>query len=215
MNNFVGALAPIAAMLGITPAEMAELEKDNEDLQSIAMTTVLAESFIASLREYRISVTEGRIGLPQPVFPPITFGPPANNRPAGMFQRLIELVDRIRAAPAYTDVIGSALDIIPRMAPAVAEEELKPLIKASGSESGYKFVLNITRMGMPLFKVQMRRTSDGPWEDVAYGTSSPIEISVTPTNPGLPERVLIRAVLMHKNKPVGQPSDMTYVTLNP
>jgi hypothetical protein len=215
MNNFVGALAPIAAMLGITPAEMAELEKDNEDLQSIAITTVLAESFIASLREYRISVTEGRIGLPQPVFPPITFGPPANNRPAGMFQRLIELVDRIRAAPAYSPEIGASLAIIPQISSNIAPEELKPVIKASESNSGYTFPLNITRMGMPQFKVQMRRTSDGPWEDVAFGTSSPIEISVTPTNPGHPERVLIRAVLMQKNKPVGQPSDMTYVTLNP
>lgn len=39
----------------------------------------------------------------------------------------------------------------------------------------------------------MRGTSDSPTEDVEYGTSRPIEITVTPANPGQLERVLIRA----------------------
>jgi hypothetical protein len=54
MQNFVTNLAPVAAMLGITPAEVSELEQDNEEYQSIAATTIAGEAFLASVREYRI-----------------------------------------------------------------------------------------------------------------------------------------------------------------
>ncbi len=88
-------------------------------------------------------------------------------------------------------------------------------VKASDSIGGYKFMMNITRMGMPQFKVQMQRDGGTTCSDIAFGTSSPIEVTVTPTTPGQPERVLVRAILLEKNVAVGQPSDPTFVTVNP
>ena len=214
-QNFVTNLTPISGLLGITPAEMTSLTQDNQDFQSIAATTLSVETFAAAVRQFRISVTEGNVGDPQPVFPSESFAAPVNDVPAGIFQRLIELVDRIRTAPGYTDEMGAALGIIPQPSGPLNPEDVKPAIKASDSFSMYKFTVNVTRMGMPQFKVQLQRDGSTTWQDVAFGTSNPIEVTVTPTTPGQPERVLVRAVLLQKNEPIGQPSDPTFVTVNP
>lgn len=216
LQNFENNLIPVAAMLGITPADLASLNLDVEDFVALAAIMLSVESYQDSVREYRKSLTEGGIGAPMPVFPTENFNAPPNApRPAGLFQRLIELVDRIRSAPAYTDEIGASLGILVQPLSELTPEELKPAIKASESFSMYKFLLNVTRMGMPQFKVQVQRDGSTTWTDVGFGTSNPIEVTVSPTTAGQPERILVRAVLMEKNVPVGQPSDPTFVTINP
>jgi hypothetical protein len=216
LQNFENNLIPVAAMLGILPADLASLNLDVEDFVDLAATMLSVESYKASVREYRNSLTEGRIGDPTPVFPTENFDAPPNApRPAGMFQRLSELVDRIRSAPAYTDEIGASLGILVQPLTELTPEELKPAIKASESFSMYKFFLNVTRMGMPQFKVQVQRDGSTTWTDVGFGTSNPIEVTISPTTAGQPERILVRAVLMEKNVPVGEPSDPTFVTVNP
>jgi hypothetical protein len=214
-DNFVTNLTPIATTLGVAPAALADLVLDNEDFQSIAATTLAVENFKSAVREYRISLTEGSTGDPHPMFPFSNFNGPQNDRPAGMFQRLVEMVERIRVHPAYTDEIGASLGILPQVPQNLTPDQLKPEIKASQSMNGYKFAMTVTRMGMPQFKVQMQRDGATTWSDVAFGTSSPIEVTVSPTNAGQPERVLVRAVLLEKNAPVGEPSDPTFVTVNP
>lgn len=218
LQNFITVFTPIAISLGFTAAEVTALSQDNEDFQSIATTTVALDAFSKAVREFRISLTEGNIGDPPPVFPTEDFNGPPNNRPAGMFQRLVEAVDRIRAAPAYTDEIGAALGIIPSLSTPGAntpEGLMKPIIKASESFSSYKFSVNVTRLGMPGFKVQIQRNGSAPWTDAAFATSNPCEVIITPTTPNQPERILVRAILLSKNLPVGEPSDPTYVTVNP
>ena len=39
--------------------------------------------------------------------------------------------------------------------------------------------------------------------------------SVTPTTPGIPERIYVRAILLKKNKTVGIPSNVASLTANP
>jgi hypothetical protein len=51
--------------------------------------------------------------------------------PTGIYQRLIDLVDRIRASAAYTDEIGVLLGIIPSTSQPLAEVDLKPVIEVS------------------------------------------------------------------------------------
>lgn len=75
--------------------------------------------------------------------------------------------------------------------------------------------MNVTRLGMEAFKVQVQKNGSETWTDNAFATSNPVEVTITPTTAGQPERVLVRAVLLQKNQPVGQPSDPTFVTVNP
>jgi hypothetical protein len=133
---------------------------------------------------------------------------------------LSELVRRIKVAAAYTDEVGAMLGITApvKRAPTpqgVAEADMKPTIKVSEAFSNYMFTVRVARMGMDSFKVQVRRMENEAWVDAAFGTASPITIDVAPTEPGKPERIQVRAILLSRNAPVGQPSDPTYVTVNP
>ena len=67
---------------------------------------------------------------------------------------------------------------------------------------------------MPGYKIQIQRNGQNTWQDVAFADSNPCEVTITPTTLGESERILVRAILIRKNEPVGEPSDPTYVTVN-
>lgn len=206
----------LATNLGFTAAEHAAIMADNEDFQHIAATQLSLDSFAKAYREYRISVCEDPVGTPQPMFPIENFTPPPNDVPAGIFQRLIENVDRIRAAAAYTDELGASLRIIPRKPEPQPESELKPVIKAEANPIGeYRFTVNVTRLGQPAYKVQIQRMNSDQWTDTIVATGNPTDVTISPLEPGQTERILVRAILYKGSQAIGQPSDPTYVTVGP
>lgn len=214
-QNFATQFAFYAITLGFLPAQVTAVTADNEDMQFCASATVEIDAYKDAFRQYRIVLTEGDIGDPTPGFPQNpSLNPPAQVN-TGIFERLDDLVKRIRVAPTYTSEIGAALGIIPSSTSRPPDNELKPVIKASESFSLYKFSLNVTRLGMTAFKVQIQRSGSETWTDTAFATNNPADVTVTPTTAGQPERILVRAILLDKNEPVGIPSDPTFVTVNP
>ena len=214
--NFVDVFTPIGVAFGFTPAEVTAFQEDQADLQAIAQLQESLDNASAAFRQFRISVTEDPVGTPQPTFPSLTWTAPANGVPAGMFQRLISAVDRIRAQPNYTDELGANLGIKPSASGPEPEATVKPTIKVSAAEFGYKLTANVVRQGQPGFKLQMQREGESSWTDAVVATAtSSIEYTVTPTTPGQPERILVRAILYKGTDAVGLPSDPTYVTVNP
>ena len=216
-KNFNNQIQTIGASLGLTVAELESVAKDDANLQFLASTAVQLESYAAAVRQYRVIFTEGAIGDRTPAFPAdLSFAPPDPTVAAGAFERLDRLVKRIRVAPAYTSTTGALLGIIPTTEGQSSEADLKPSIKASESVGGYKFSVNVTRMGMTAFKIQIARTDEqNKWSHIAFATNNPVEVTVPPLVDRQPERILVRAVLLNKNEPVGWPSDTTYVTINP
>jgi len=117
---------------------------------------------------------------------------------------------------SYTDTTGALLGIIPTREGQPNETELKPVIRTSESVGGYKFSVTVTRLGMTAFKIQFARADQqNVWNDIAFATRNPVEVTVPPLVDRQPERILVRAMLLNGNKPVGWPSDTTYVTINP
>jgi hypothetical protein len=216
--NFATQFAAVGLSLGFTAPEIAAVQDDNTCFQDLASGQVELDAYKDAVRQYRINVTEGAVGEPTPAFPAGIDVTPAELRPTGIFQRLIELVDRIRAAAAYTDEIGALLGIIPSASGssfAGGGDDLKPVIKVSASFSDFKFTANVTRLGQEAFKIQIQRSGSSAWTDEAFATSNPCEVVITPTTPGQPARILVRAILLNHNQPIGQPSDPAFVTVNP
>ena len=214
-DNFNAQFGAIGVGLGFTIADAAAVTSDNDMIQFLASAAVTIDAYTQAVRQYRIAITEGNIGEPTPVFPLNLDLVAESLAKTGIFERLDNLVKRIRVAPTYTPEAGALLGIIPSKPDSIGEADLKPVIKASESFSNYKFTLNVTRLGMEAFKVQILRNGNGNWTDNGFATSNPFDVTVTPTTPGQPERIQVRAILMQKNEPVGQPSDPTYVTVNP
>lgn len=215
-DNFAQQFNAVGLSLGFTAGEITVVLNDNAIVQFLADVATEIDAFTEAVRQYRIIITENAIGEPTPAFPANpAFVLPAPAVATGIFERLDDLVKRIRVAPAYTSEIGALLGIIPSPKSTKAPDELKPVIKASDSDGGYSFTVDVTRLDMPAYKVQIQRQGLAAWQDVAFATKNPCNVVVTPTTPGQPERILVRAILMKNNEQVGLPSDPTYVTINP
>ena len=89
--------------------------------------------------QYREVITEGDIGDPTPDFPANpAFALPVV-QPTGIFERLNNLVERIRVAPNYTPETGALLGIIPTASESIAPADVKPLIQVFAAQTGYEF----------------------------------------------------------------------------
>lgn len=112
-NNFDTELASVGAGLGILPAEIADVHKDN-----LALNYILdnLETFKAETKErtsYKDLLFDGEIRTPLgalPGLPTLPVAPAAV--PAGVFKRTAKIVQRIKNHPNYNDALGKSLGII-------------------------------------------------------------------------------------------------------
>ena len=213
-QNFITQFTNIATTLGITAAEVTTLTNDAAVMNSLADAAVLLETYTKAVREFRIYITEGNVGDPNPEFP-VAPTISVSGTPTGMFERLDGIVKRIRVAPAYTPEIGALLGIIPQSPVRPAPSEMKPTIKVGNSPDSYSFTISATRFGLNAYMVQIRRSGQETWVDSGFAQNSDFTVTVSPTTPGQPERIQVRAVLIDKSAPIGEPSDPKYVTVNP
>lgn len=217
-ENFTLQFAVVATALGFLPAEVIVVQNDNMCFQSLASGKIALDAFVEAVTLYRRNVTEGNIGDPTPVFPAAPTITPDELPPTGIFQRLIELVARIRAAPGYTPEIGALLGIIPSASGSGegsggTDDDLKPVLKAS-TMPGNVVQVKFTRGQTDGIDVEIKIDNDATWADGGRFFKSPAVLNI-PNGTGLPHSVLIRARYLEGNDPVGQNSDTINVVTTP
>lgn len=213
-DNFSVQFSAVATGLGFTAAEVAAVQDDNNCFQGVASGAVALDAYASAVRNYRKTVTEGSIGEPTPAFPASPVIVPPELVATGMFQRLDELVARIRVAPNYTPEIGALLGIIPASPSRPAPEDMQPELKVStlpGSVVQVKFV----RGGTNGIVVETNLDNSGTWNSVGVYAASPAVIVVPANAQNLPRAVQIRARYVEGNSAVGQFSDITTVSTQP
>ena len=210
-DNLALRFAQVAPGLGFLPAEVVTVQTDNTCLQDLASGKAQLDAFVEAVTQYRRNVLEGNIGEPTPVFPTAPTVTPAEQPPAGIFQRLIELVARIRAAPGYTPEIGALLGIIPSSASTSGagsgtdDGELKPVLKANAMP-GNVVEVKFTRGHTDGIDVEIKIDNAATWTSGGRFFKSPAALTI-PDGTGLPHAVQIRARYLDGNAPVGQNSD--------
>ena len=112
-NNFATQFAVVGAGLGFTEAEVTAVGADNTAFQKLASITVQLDAYADAVRQFRVVITEGSIGDPNPSFPALPAYTAVTGVSTGIFERLDQLVKRIRVAPSYTDETGALLGIVP------------------------------------------------------------------------------------------------------
>lgn len=113
LNNFTTKMSLYAAQLGVTPAELTALQKDNTAFQYIINTMESYRQYVINLAGYKnmmkhASSTQHIGNLP--VMPTLPAAPPMVAE--GIFDRVAKMVTRIKASLNYTDNIGSDLGVI-------------------------------------------------------------------------------------------------------
>lgn len=215
-QNFSAQFAVGAVSLGFTPAEVTSVENDNQVMQFLAQTMVDLKAYEKSAKEYLEIITENEIGKPTPEFPANPdFVLPVVVK-TGIFERLVDLVNRIKVAPNYTDQIGALLGIVPTETGSVSPDDVKPTIEAFASSGGYEFSIIVSnREKATQWLVAILREGATKWQNIKSATGKSVDVEVQPTIEGKPERIQVRVQLIRNNEDYGQPSDPTFVTLNP
>ena len=99
----------------------------------------------------------------------------------------------------------------------LSPDDVKANIDAvSAAAFGYTFALIVSGRGKSdMWEVQIRRKGSETWQTTGSATGKSADFTIAPTTPGAAEQIEVRVILKKANQIYGQPSDPTYVTLNP
>jgi len=211
-DNFTRAFAGEAAGLGFTAEDIAALEADNAVMQYLKLTDLMVRNFKSAFRALKRHLTLGGDG--EPTY--IHFAPPDEPPivPAGMFDRLFHLADRICAADGYTDVVGARLGILPPKSEALRAEDLSLKLKAKAkgaAQAEVKFVRGKTS-GVNLY---FRRAGSEERIDLGRFFSSPAIVKIPLIEAGKPEQIYLFGRYLIGNDAVGEFSPMVELLIAP
>jgi len=212
--NFDTQLQIVGPSLGMTAPDLADLAKDNQNIQFLALAAQSIESYSDAARQYRKIFTEGDIGDPKPDFPAdpgLTL--PNPSQPTGAFERLDGLVKRIRVAPTYTNEIGALLGIIPQQSEGFAPETAKPEITVE-TQPDNLINVKFVRGGSSGIRVEIG-IDKGPWVSQGNFVKSPVALIIEQSVNNLPRLVAVRARYLDGNSPVGDWSNIVTVQTIP
>jgi hypothetical protein len=212
-NTFAQVFATMYSALGFTNADLQQVQDDNAMMQFLGDNVPIVENYSDAVRSYRRVITEGDVDGTTPDFPTIGTITPGTPVPQGIFERLDNLVKRIRLAPNYTEEEGEQLGIIPKKGQSIAPETAKPAITAATDPGNVIFV----KFKKGQFSGVFLQTSvdKGNWQDQGRFTRSPIEITIPQNQDELPRMVALRARYLVGDNAVGEWSDTVTVQTTP
>lgn len=210
--NFAAKIGGYASTLGLSPAEVTQVQTDNATLQLVINGGEIRRADYQEWVEFRDLVLHAPIGTPMPPTPtPGSVGAVPSGAQASIIPRLRALVQRIKAHPNYTQAMGEDLGIEP---PEAAPPE-RPTLKAR-AETNFQVRLTFTMYRMPMIEIQSRRGSEVEFTTIAYDTSSPYLDARAPLVAGQPEQRHYRARYVGRdNQPLGDWSDIVVATAKP
>ncbi len=211
-QNFATNFALVAAALGFTPAEVTSVANDAEVMDFLAQTDVTVNAYVDGVRNYRKTMTEGDVNGTSPTFPAdLTLAPPIVIG-LGIFERLDDLVKRIRVSPSYTEETGALLGILTSGGGHSGPVgDTVPVLKAS-VDPGHVIEVKFTRGSSDGIYIE-KNVNNGGFGFAEKAFKSPA-IIVVPGD-GIPQQVQLRARFLDGNNPVGDWSSIVTVQTIP
>jgi hypothetical protein len=134
---------------------------------------------------------------------------------AGCLERAQKRNARFKTADGYTKEIGIALGI-DGDSQSISPDSVKPTLEVTPAQSGYEAAIVVGKRGnATMYKVLGRRMNSETWNVLDSGTGKGGSVTITPTTPGLPEKMQLKIQLYKNNEPYGQQSDPVDATFNP
>jgi len=210
--NFASKIGGYASTLGLTPAEVTQVQTDNTVVQLVINGAEIRKADYQEWVAFRDLVLHAPLGTPMPSVPtPGNVGAIPNGAAAAIIPRTRALVQRLKAHPNYTRAIGEDLGIEP---PTSAPPD-RPTLKAR-SETAFRVRLTFTMHRYPMIEIQSRRGDETAFTTIAYDTSSPYIDGREPLEAGRAETREYRARYMDRdNQPIGDWSDIVSAVAKP
>lgn len=149
---------------------------------------------------------------------PITWALPPGT-PAEVSPGVEKLIRDVRRETVgytnYAKADGEALGFESVSSAPLNPNEVKPTIQVTAAASNYHFSIVVSgREAATMWDVYILRKG-GEWTKVETCNGKSADVQITPTTPGDAEQIQVRVQLRKNNADYGQPSDPTYVTVNP
>ncbi|MBK8302150.1 MAG: hypothetical protein WBC19_15525 [Pyrinomonadaceae bacterium] len=202
---------------GLTAGEVTQIEKDKDMVVFLASATNTIDTFVDTVRTYRKDVMELPVDGTTPTFPAALSLSPATNVPRGIWERVIEFANRIKASAGYTNAVGESYGIVGTKPDSLTPALVQPEIDLSEAKHGYLFSVVVSkREESDAWQVWLRPAdSGGAYELAATGTGKALDVVYSPTTPGNPVQLEVYVQLRKNNANYGEPSEIGLVTVNP
>lgn len=212
--NFAKQAATTGAQFNLTPAEITQIQDDNNVIQFLAEAAVTLDAYEEAVRQYRKIITEGNVGDPTPNFPADISLPLPKIIPTGMFERLVDYVDRIKASADYTPETGALYGIIPQGTGESFNPADEQVTIDATVQPGNQVSVTFTRGKSDGVRIETA-VDKGDWTSQGNFMKSPVVIDIAQNANQLPRSVQIRARYLDGNTPVGDWSDIVTVQTIP
>lgn len=201
-NTFAQAFALLYTQLGFTNADLTQVNDDNAMMQFLGQNLPTIDNYAEAARTFRKGITEGDVDGSTPTFPSIGNLQPGTPVAQGIFERLDNLVKRIRLSATYTDEEGDMLGIVPKKSSSIAPENAQPTLTTDTDPGNVIFVK--FKKGQFTGVFLQASVDKGAWEDKGRFTRSPITLNIPQSQDELPRLVALRARYLIGDDVVGE-----------
>jgi len=202
---------------GLTAAEVTQIKNDKAMVVFLAEVTITLDTFVDTVRTFRKDVMELPVDGTTPTFPGTPTITPAADVPRGIWERVTEFANRIKASAGYTNAVGESYGIVGTKADAPTPGLVQPQIELAAAKHGYLFSIIVSkREESDAWQVWLRPAdSGGAYDLAATGTGKALDVIYSPATPGDPVQLQVYVQLRKNNANYGEPSDIGLVTVNP
>lgn len=203
----------MATKYNITASYITQLQKDTDWAVYWALAKSQAEAQKTQVNDYYTTITK-EPNEPQPAEP--TFALPAGAPPPvppGMRKRLRDSASQIRGMKAvYSQADGELLRIVGTTSSLSPNPQLE-----FSAETRANFVLRFTfqKQGYTAARFEYQYKGENVWHFGDKLTNSPGDIAIPPQVAGIAQQIFVRGILMDKNQPVGEYSDIRTALIAP
>lgn len=201
-QNFATNFASLAAGLGFLPADVTANGADNDTVQALTTYSHSVDMFEKAVTAFRKEVLEGTNGSPAAAPPAVpAIGATPISLP-GVYERLDNLVKRIKLSPTYSEEEGAQLGIIPGKSEPISPDLMQPVLKCSVLPGN---VVNVVfkRTGSDGVTVETMVDKETAWTSKGNFFNSPAVLTIPPSTDNLPRAVQVRARYLEKGVQVG------------
>jgi hypothetical protein len=209
-NNFATKITTYQAVLGLTAAEVSEVQAENLVVHNSILAVELARNEAREWVTFKNLEIYGPIGGAMPSVPSTPTPAAISPRAPGILIRTRALVTRIKAHPAYTAAMGADLGLI-------GPEESPPTeIKPTGSAvalPNFAAEIKFVKRRFDGVDIEGQRGSEMTWTYLAFDSSSPYIDNRPPVVANQTEQRRYRMRYRDSDVPVGVFSDTLTVTV--
>lgn len=203
------------AAVGATPQDIQDVVDEYDFLVYVSGFSETVDEDKKAVTSIKQAAYNGDEDEPLPVAPVFPVYSPRVPK-SGILTIANRRNNRYKNATGYNEQIGLALGIVRPTPDPISPADVKPTVDAFPAAIGPHFGLVVGKRGQAdMWVVEIQRKGSSTWEQVATATGKTADVTVTLTTPGTPEQILVRVLLKRNNEYYGQPSDPTYVTVNP